>query len=278
MDEIFETLLRSPESHVPGSKAYLSLRDNARDIVGQLFASEEGSEQLFWEFGRISFPYCRMGAITSLDLFGLDELIIFAFYRANRGRYSTVADIGANIGLHSIMLGRSGYTVRCYEPDPVHFARLSSNLERNSIAGVTPVQAAVSIAPGRTRFVRVLGNTTGSHIAGVKDSYGDKEEFDVALEDISSVYAASDLVKMDAEGHEAALLSKLSEEQASCVDIIAEVGNEANAMAIYKDLGAKGINMFSQKTAWGRVREPGDMPTSHREGGLFVTSKDSVPW
>ena len=219
-----------------------------------------------------------MGAISSLDLFGLDELIIFAFYHANRARYSKVADIGANIGLHSLMLGRCGYWVSSYEPDPEHFARLRANLERNAVRTAQPIQAAVSTAVGKTRFVRVLGNTTGSHLAGVKDSYGDKEEFEVAVEDISSIYTESDLIKMDAEGHEAALLSKLGQEQARAVDIIAEVGSQPNAAIICSDLMGKGINMFSQKTGWSRVRDLEDMPTSHREGSLFVTMKDSVPW
>jgi len=278
MDEIFQTLIHSRECHVPGSPAYLALRDTAQKRIADLFSGEQSDEQPFWEFGPISFPYHRMGAISSLDLFGLDELIIFAFYRANRSRYSKVADIGANIGLHSVMLGRCGYSVRCYEPDPEHFERLRVNLERNAVSTVQPIQAAVSTYVGKTRFVRVLGNTTGSHLAGVKDSYGHKEEFEVALEDISVIYAKSDLIKMDAEGHEAALLSKLSQQEASAVDVIAEVGNQSNAAAIYSDLMGKGINMFSQKTGWGKVCDLADVPTSHREGSLFVTMKDSVPW
>ncbi|MGA0092909.1 MAG: FkbM family methyltransferase [Chthoniobacterales bacterium] len=278
MDEIFETLLRSPESHVPGSPPYLKLRDEARRKITALFGGEAAIDQPFWKFGELAFPYHRMGAISSLDLFGLDELIIFAFYHANRGRYRNVADIGANIGLHSIMLGRCGCTVRCYEPDPAHLARLRENLDRNGIATVTPIQAAVSIRSGRTSFVRVLGNTTGSHLAGAKDSYGETEEFEVALVDVSSIYSESDLVKMDAEGHEAALLSVLDPRQAEKVDIVAEVGSEANASAIFGDLSAKGINMFSQKIGWGKVCRLEDMPTSHREGSLFVTMKDSVPW
>lgn len=278
MDKIFQTLMRSPECHIPGSQAYLALRDAAQQQIGDMFSGEQAVEQPFWEFGRISFPYHRMGAISSLDLFGLDELIIFAFYRANRSRYSKVADIGANIGLHSLLLGRCGYSVRSYEPDPLHFAKLCANLERNATTTVQPIQGAVSTSTGTTRFVRVLGNTTGSHLAGVKDSYGDKEEFEVAVTDISNIYAENDLIKMDAEGHEAALLSKLSRKEASAVDIIAEVGNEANASAIYSDCFAKGINMFSQKTGWGKVREMGHMPASHREGSLFVTMKDSILW
>jgi len=278
MDEIFETLLRSPDSQVPGALAYRKLRDEARQRIAALFGGEAAVDHPFWKFGKIAFPYHRMGAISSIDLFGLDELIIFAFYHANRGRYRHVADIGANIGLHSVMLGRCGFSVRCYEPDPDHVARLRENLDRNDISTVTPIQAAVSTRSGRTRFVRVLGNTTGSHLAGAKESYGEKEEFEVALVDVSSIYANSDLVKMDAEGHEAALLSVLDRQQAETLDIVAEVGSEANASAIFSDLTARGINMFSQKTGWGRVCQLGDMPTSHREGSLFVTMKDSVPW
>lgn len=278
MDEIFQSLMQSPDCHVPGSPAYVALRDAARKRIADLFSSDQAVQQPFWEFGPISFPYHRMGAISSLDLFGLDELIIFAFYHANRPRYSKVADIGANIGLHSVILGRCGYSVSSYEPDPEHFEKLRANLERNAVSTAQPIQAAVSTAVGKTRFVRVLGNTTGSHLAGVKDSYGDKEEFEVALEDISAIYAESDLIKMDAEGHEAALLSKLSQEEARAVDVMAEVGSQPNASAIYDDLMGKGINMFSQKTGWGRVRDLADMPTSHREGSLFVTMKDSVPW
>jgi len=278
MDEIFQTLIRSRECHVPGAPAYLALRDRARKHIAEIFSSDQPVEQPFWEFGPISFPYHRMGAISSLDLFGLDELIIFAFYHANRSRYSKVADIGANIGLHSVMLGRCGYAVSSYEPDPEHFARLRANLQRNAVSNAQPIQAAVSTTVGKTRFVRVLGNTTGSHLAGVKDSYGDKDEFEVAVEDISAIYAESDLIKMDAEGHEAALLSKLSQEEACAVDVIAEIGSQPNASAIYNDLMGKGINMLSQKTGWGRVRNVADMPTSHREGSLFITMKDSVPW
>ena len=278
MDDIFHTILRSLDAHIPGTPAYLELRDAAREQVERRFSGDEPVDQPFWEFGPISFPRHRMGAISSLDLFGLDELIIFAFYWINRNRYTRVADIGANIGLHSLILGRCGYSVRSYEPDPEHFARLLGNLERNSVLSVEPAQAAVSTTGGRTRFVRVLGNTTGSHLAGAKASYGDKEEFEVPLVDISCVYASSDLVKMDAEGHEAALLSKLDFECAASVDIVAEVGNEANAIAIFEDLRRKNINMFSQKTGWRRVVAIADMPTSHREGSLFVTVKEGVPW
>ncbi len=57
-----------------------------------------------------------------------------------------------------------------------------------------------------------------------------------------------------------------------------EVGTPENALKIFNHLKDSGINLFSQKTGWGKVHEPEDMPTSHREGGLFVTSKDAMLW
>jgi len=68
----------------------------------------------------VPFTFVDMGAISSVDLFGLDELIIFAFYWSNRNRYRSIVDMGANIGLHSVVLGLMGFEVRAFEPDPRH--------------------------------------------------------------------------------------------------------------------------------------------------------------
>ena len=89
---------------------------------------EANKKVSFAELGAISLPYQKMGAIDSIDLFGLDELLIFAFYYRNRGRYSRAADIGANIGLHSIVLSMCGCEVEAYEPDPAHCEKLLRNL------------------------------------------------------------------------------------------------------------------------------------------------------
>ena len=45
-----------------------------------------------------------MGKINSSHLLGL-EIIIFTFYILNRKKISRVVDLGANIGMHSIILG-----------------------------------------------------------------------------------------------------------------------------------------------------------------------------
>ena len=69
------------------------------------------------------------------------------------------------------------------------------------------VQAAVSDQPGEAEFVRVLGNTTGSHLAGAKaNPYGKLERFAVPLVPLADMTEWADLIKIDAEGHEANMI------------------------------------------------------------------------
>jgi len=276
--DVFERIIDSPCELVPGSSAYETLGALAKHDIANAFAAETPVPREFWNFGQVSFPYHQMGAVSSLDLFGLDELILFAFYWQNRNRYRKVIDIGANIGLHSIILARCGFSVRAFEPDPRHYERLKANLAYNAVESVEATNAAVSIQDGTTTFVRVLGNTTGSHLQGAKESFGDREEFEVQTHAIEPLFGSCDLIKMDAEGHERELLLSLRPELAKSVDIVVEIGSPANAQSVFEHMAAWDIKMFSQKSGWSRVTKIEQMPVTHREGSLFVTAKDSMPW
>lgn len=275
---LIEALARQPGEHRRDGAWYARTRDALRPKIVELFSSPEGIERDFGPFGRLSLPYTRMGAIDSLDLFGLDELIIFAYYHANRGLYRNALDIGANLGLHSIVMSRCGFRVKAFEPDAWHYGLLKRNLAANGAAGVEPVEAAVSTRDGEARFVRVLGNTTGSHLDGSKDSYGDKEYFTVRTVAIQPLLAAADLAKIDAEGHEKELLLACTAGQMRTLDIMVEIGNEKNAAAVFAHFQAIGVGMFAQKIGWERVRRLEDVPTSHREGSLFVSARPAMPW
>lgn len=277
LDLIFETLAENPARHIRSSALYRLCSVSARAAIEQMFASVQRVPQPFGPFGEISMPYTKMGAIDSLDLFGLDELIIFAFYHANRGRYRNVLDIGANIGLHSMILARSGYIVRSFEPDPWHYDLLSTNLSANAVS-VTTFKEAVSTNDGEAQFVRLLGNTTGSHLAGSKDSYGEKELFTVPIRAVQPLFEWADFAKIDAEGHEKELLLATNSDLIRKLDIMVEIGNSANAKAVYEHFQSMGIGMFAQKIGWARVRNADDIPTSHREGSLFITAKSAMPW
>ncbi|MCJ7655820.1 MAG: FkbM family methyltransferase, partial [Dehalococcoidia bacterium] len=251
----------------------------ARQEVERLFSSTDGQSKRLGFFGEMVFPYHKMGAVDSLNLFDLDELIIFSFYWVNRARYKRVLDIGANIGLHSIILSKCGFEVHAYEPDPRHFEVLQRNLRLNNCSNVRPFNLAVSSESGEKEFIRLLGNTTGSHLAGSKPNpYGDLERFPVKVEPFGVLMTWADLIKLDVEGHEKEILLNTSRDQWLGRDALVEVQSEENALSIYKHFDRLGVCLFSQKTNWQQVQTFDDMPTSHHEGTLFVSCSNKMFW
>lgn len=227
-----------------------------------------------------------MGAVNSRDLFGLDELILFAFYFQNRCRYRKVVDLGANIGVHTVVLAGLGYSVDSYEPDPVHSSRARETVSRNLPDATRVRWHEVAIVPeenvgsGDVEFVRVLGNTTSSHVKGAKDPYGELETFRVQAEGVRTALKSAELVKMDVEGLEADLIESLlrSDENVMLPDIMCEVGSKQNSQRIFELAQLRRVRMFSQKVNWSEVKDLNDLPTSYREGSLFLTTSDEGPW
>ncbi len=276
-DDLFSVIPIMPQRHSTNDPLWRLWRAAAQPAVEQAFA--DGQEpQLFGPFGTLAIPYFKMGNIDSLHLFGLDELILFAFYNANRQHYRRVVDFGANIGLHSIILSRCGFEVRSFEPDPTHLERLKFNLSLNN-AKVDVHAAAIALQSGETEFVRVLGNTTGSHIKGAKaNPYGDVDVFKVKLEAAAPHLAWADLVKIDIEGLEATLLTGLPHETWTNTDAVLEVGTAGNAQKIFDYFKGSSVKLFAQKIGWEQISNIGDMPTGHRDGSLFLSTKPQMPW
>lgn len=279
LESFFLALPELSSQHAPGSKVYALLKQVARKEIESLFYENEPKVRDFKPFGDLVFPYHKMGAVDSLNLFDLDELIIFSFYWINRKRYHRVLDIGANLGLHSIILNKCGFEVHAYEPDPQHFEIQQRNIALNHCSRVQAFNAAVSNKSGELEFVRVLGNTTSSHLSGSKlNPYGDLERFPVKVEDIGLLIIWADLIKLDAEGHEKKILLSTTRDHWLNTDALVEIENEGNATAIYHHFTTLGVRLFSQKNNWQLVRDVDDMPTSYHEGTLFVTCKNVMPW
>jgi len=280
LGEIIKALPALAAQHARTSANYQVLDERARSAVAASgLTRESGAAVPLGCFGTVVFPFTRMGAISTLELFGLDELIIFSFYWVNRNRYRRAADIGANLGLHSILMGKCGWNVMAYEPDPEHAKLLRSNLARNDSASVELIEAAVSDKPGTLEFVRVLGNTTSSHLAGAKnDAYGPLERFPVRVESIAAIMPTVDFIKMDAEGQEKVIILGTSAEHWESTDMMVEVGSEDNAAAIFAHLRKIGVRAFAQKLGWNQVKSVDDMPTHYKNGSLFITRKPAMPW
>jgi FkbM family methyltransferase len=187
-------------------------------------------------------------------------------------------DIGANIGLHTTVLAKCGYQVKLFEPDPTHFAKLQEILNVNGIKTVQAHQGAVSNHSGEVEFVRVLGNTTSSHIAGCKEPYGALEKFQVPVFNIKELIRDADLIKMDVEGHEAVIIQATTSEDWNSTDAVIEVGSRDKAEPIFEHLQKIGVSAFSQKIGWGLVKSVEDMPFSYKDGSLFISKKGAMPW
>ena len=110
---------------------------------------------------------------------------------------------------------------------------MKQNFTNNNVSNVEINQRAVSNRKGKAKFVRVVGNTTGSHLEGAKDSYGDLEHFEVEVEDFRKIIDWADFLKIDVEGHEATLICSTVKDHWAGVDAVLEIGNMENAAKIF---------------------------------------------
>jgi FkbM family methyltransferase len=120
-------------------------------------------------------------------------------------------DLGANIGLHTLLLARAvGPTGRVYafEPDPANFALLKRNVERNGYGNVVLVNKAVSDKTGTATLFR-SGDNSGDHrLAPAAEG---RPELAVETVRLDDYFAGQDVqprvVKMDIQGSEASALA-----------------------------------------------------------------------
>lgn len=208
----------------------------------------------------LTLPYQSMGKVDTLDLFAPKELELLALYDALS--YRRVADIGANVGLHAQwMAAKCGWQVEAYEPDPEIFQQL----ERNT-AGLQVFchNAAVSDQSGEAAFVRVMNNRTGSHLQGMKSPYGPLQEIRVQTLDARTVLRDVEFAKIDAEGSEWAILSRLEGD----TDFVTEITSPEIAAKVFDRFHDRFI--YAQQRGWDRIFSADDMPVKHQDGAVYV--------
>jgi len=268
-------------SHAGTTEWYLELdREIKANFIPLVSEAMKNSEPFqLNEVGEILFPWLSFGSINSSHLFGLDELVIFSYYLKNKDRYSNFLDLGANVGLHSLVASKLGMNVTAVEPDPTHLIHLADVIARNALDSVEVITGAATVSPGPVMFLRVEGNSTGSHISGAKKSpYGELTQIEVNGYPVLQLVKGKDLVKMDVEGLEADLLESLGATGFSSFDLLAEVGSPENASRIFELSRGWGANVYSQKINWGKVKTAADLPCHHSEGSIFISTSPSMLW
>lgn len=280
-EKFLAQLASMSDFHGRGSVFFASMEKELLEEIPSIHGLGLPEEIFLGGIGVINFPYFSMGNIDSTKLFGLDELILFSFYFVNRTRYKKALDLGANIGLHSLLLKKIGFEVVSYEPDQIHVEQFEAVMKMNGLDSNGLRRRAISDKRGSMEYIRILGNTTGSHLLGSKENvYGPTEIVSVDVDDILEVLSEGnfDFVKMDVEGHEVVLLNRITAESISKTDIMLEIGSEKNAADIFSILREKKIPAYAQKINWKKVENLEDLPSHHSHGSVFLSLQGPPNW
>jgi FkbM family methyltransferase len=114
-----------------------------------------------------------------------------------------VWDVGANIGIYTVLMAQRAARVVAFEPMPETFGRLQHNVALNGIDNVDLVNAALSDAPGRARMLAMPEGPGGNHL--LRDGHdAGTVEVEVLTGDgyVDEHRAAPDVIKVDIEGFE----------------------------------------------------------------------------
>ena len=132
---------------------------------------------------------------------------------------TTYIDIGANIGYYAIMeskmVGEEG-TVIAIEPSPSNVDLLKRNLAKNKTTNVKVLQCAVSNQLGSAEFfLSHQSNLNTFHPNGSAYQHLSGKTLVVSKETVPNLarsYGKPDLIRMDVEGHEVAVMQGMIEE------------------------------------------------------------------
>jgi FkbM family methyltransferase len=121
-------------------------------------------------------------------------------------------DVGANVGVHTVRLARlvgADGEVIAIEPDPDLVQRTNRNLALNGVANVRVISAAASERAGQMRLFRPSPTDTNRATASVLHHAhltGSTTTVPVVTVDDVCAGEAVSLIKIDVEGHEAAVV------------------------------------------------------------------------
>lgn len=279
-----------------------ALNRDFRSVVDDYDPSDDLSVFFDPAVGLIKLRPFSQGVVNNSNLFGPHELVIFHRYQnwVNRAKLLhgdtlkiKFIDIGANVGLHSIVVARlaaPSVSIVCIEPmDEVTLVR-EDNFSLNGVSKFQNVCGAVvpqAFDGESVLFKKCHENFTASttSLSG-KSIYGETSEFHVqALRPslLLSHFVLGDpvqllLIKIDIEGSEADLIHDLLphllalREEVS-VRVALEVSSEENAARIFKLLSQvdQRVLAYSDLTAdLLRISRVSDIPTNWAQGSLYI--------
>jgi FkbM family methyltransferase len=274
IENIFATLPRIRQLHNVNNPLFTLLH---REIESY-FTNRSSEKILTHPFENVLFPRASLGNFNSdVYLHALEEFVIRSFYVHNKNCYKTFFDIGSNTGFDTVLAASLGWHVNAFEPDPENYAILQDNIRRNGFSNVQLHCKALSDTVKDLSFVHVKGNTTASHIAGVRNYYGDADFFSVPATTFKEIGFFPDLIKMNIEAFEKIVIRTIPMSQWEKMDCFVALHDDDNRNAIYNHFVDTEINIFSQKIGWEKALRTEDMALE-KEGYIFISAKKIMPW
>ena len=204
------------------------------------------------------------------------ELELFNFYIKYKNNYKTFADVGANVGIHSLLVSRIFKKVYSFEPLQDHFDILKKNILLNRFKNIKIFKKAIS-KNNKDQVLNILTkNTTATHLnIATRSKYGMVLKKVVKCISINKINSKIDLIKLDVEGLESELIKKINFKK-NFSDFILEVHNQKNARDIFKKL-SKSSNLAIYKLKNSKLKlinKFKDMPSATKDGSLFITKSN----
>ena len=132
-----------------------------------------------------------------------------------------VVDIGANIGLYTLLFAKRVGNAGCvfaFEPEPDLFSALCDNCATNDVHNVSPFRIAAGDSNGRAKFQRSIFNSGDNRLGETKIDVKPIEVEIARLDDLLPVRNVQ-FIKLDVQGHELAALAGMQEVIASSPDV-----------------------------------------------------------
>ena len=269
-------VIKNYKHHNPNSTIYRNMLTKHIDHTNNILGNKNFDILNFANIFNFKFPFESFGNVNTVNL--LSDIIAFAFYYNKKNVYKTVLDVGANVGLHSIIMSKLGFKVISFEPDPEHFLKLKRNIKLNNLKKIELNNKALSNSNKKKLFVRVLNNLTGNHILNSKKKpYGPTTIIKIRAIDAAKYLEKVDFAKIDCEGHEDKIFSCIVRAK-KIPDILVEIHDSKKAKKIFKICKKNNIFLYSQKNRWNIVRKYNDMPFSYKDGLLFASKINQFPF
>lgn len=132
-------------------------------------------------------------------------------YQAVAARSKTILDIGANIGLTTLLFAELAESVHAFEPSAMSYDHMVANLERARCDNVAPHRFGLGDADFETTLTYAPSNRSGGFVSNLTQVGAGHEVESISIRTLDGVVheheiTSIDFIKIDVEGFESHVL------------------------------------------------------------------------